>query len=163
MKGYIALLALLTIFAVSCQKSKTGSHAPEIGFVSMEPNTIKAGTVGDTIFLNFHVQDEDADLGSDPKDTLRDIYLLDSRRADTVNLNIADTLKFDFPTIPEKAQNPSKGSEGVCTIKIPAIYLLPRDTVNGRTKDTLTYEVYITDQAKHYSNHFKTPAIYLEQ
>lgn len=163
MKGFIALLAILAVFA-ACQKGKNGSSAPVIALVNMEPNTIKAGMPEDTIYLTFHVTDEDADLGNDPKATprLNDIYLLDSRRPDTPKVNITDTFKFDFPTIPSKAQNPSKGVEGDCTIKIPGTYLLLRDTVNGRTKDTLQLELFITDKAKHTSNHIKTPDIYLE-
>jgi hypothetical protein len=158
MKGYLALLVLLTMTVISCQKGSNGKKAPTIAFMSVDPNTVKAGSGEDSIYISFRVSDEDADLGSDNKDDIFDIYLLDSRREDPTN--IYDTQKMDFPAIPPLAQNPAKGVEGICTVKLTAANLLLReDTL--RKKDTFYFDIFITDKAHHESNRIRTSDIYL--
>ena len=75
---YTALLALLVLVFSSCHKNDM-SNIPNISALSLQPNTVKAGSSEDTVFIIFHLQDGDADLGNDPNSNKYDIFLKDSR------------------------------------------------------------------------------------
>lgn len=148
---YIALMVLLVVIFSSCHKNGL-SNIPNISSLSLHPNTIKAGSSEDTVFIFFHLQDGDADLGNDPNGTNYDIYLTDSRDGSVQGMF--------FPSIDTRIEDPNRGIEGTCTIKLLAANLLPRpDHPNG---DTLHYDVYIKDRAQHSSNHLTTPDIYIK-
>jgi len=148
---YIALMALLMLIVTSCHKNDV-SNIPNISALSLHPNTVTAGSSDDTVFIFFHLQDGDADLGNDPNGTNYDIYMTDSRDGSVQGLF--------FPEIDTRIEDPTKGIEGTCTLKLLAANLLPRpDHIKG---DTLHYDIYIKDRAQHSSNHLTTPDIYLK-
>lgn len=160
MMRYVAFLAVLLVLVTaifSCKKKSAISKIPVIGLVNMQPDHIKLTNAEDTLYLLFNIADGDADLGNVGSP---DVYMIDSRAADTMNVN-TDTVKLNFPDIPEKALNPDKGAEGQLLVPLWSGNLHMRD--DQRDKDTLTYEIYIVDKAGNKSNHVTTPTIYLEQ
>ena len=95
----IFLAFLLT--AGSCKRSEKFSEIPAISVVSVQPNIVPAGSSEVTVFITLKITDGDADLGKVAG--IDDVFLLDSRAADTFNIQIEDTLKFTFPEIPKNA------------------------------------------------------------
>ena len=151
MKYYaILVVCVLGLLLASCSKNNL-SKIPQIGNLTLQPDSVKAGSSQDTVYLTFHFTDGDADLGNDPNSTNYDIYLKDSRDSSISG--------YFFHYIPSQAADPSTGIQGYCTIKILAAFLLPR--ANHPKGDTLHYEVYIKDKAQHESNHLNTPNIYI--
>jgi hypothetical protein len=155
----VLLLALLIIS--SCKRSERFSEIPAISFVSLEPNIVQAGSGEDTVFIVLRITDGDADLSG--KDSA-EVYLLDSRAADTPNINItdvSDTIIYPFPAIPQNAIIPERGIEGYVQVKLNATLLLMRDTISTRTNDTLKFKMYVYDKKRNKSNELITPEIYL--
>ncbi len=153
----IFLAFLLT--AGSCKRSEKFSEIPAISVVSVQPNIVPAGSSEVTVFITLKITDGDADLGKVAG--IDDVFLLDSRAADTFNIQIEDTLKFTFPEIPKNAITPDKGLEGYCIVRVDAARLLFRDTVSTREADTVSFRMYVYDKKRHKSNEVTTPEIYL--
>lgn len=153
----IICLAVLSGAVASCKKTSTGSKTPQIALVKVTPNTIRMAST-DTITISFNVADGDADLGNDPEGTLYDIYMVDSRYVGGPDVS-EDTLMLRFPEIPNGAQNPAKGVEGVCVLDLDGGYFYMRD--DHPEGDTLQFDIYIIDKALHKSNIINTGDIYI--
>jgi len=153
MKRFVAFIFIISAASTACQKN-TVSKIPQIRFQSMTPDSIKAADVLDTVNITFFLEDGDADLGNNPYDTVYDIYIRDSR---------VDTFKgYFFPSISQEAEDATKGISGYCTFQQLGALLLPRqDSMHIKNGDTLYYEIYIKDRAKHESNHIYTPKLYI--
>ena len=121
----------------------------------MYPDSIMAGSSKDTVNIQFHLQDGDADLGNDPNSTNYDLYIKDSRY---------DTFQgYFFPPIASQVEDPKKGLEGICTFQMLAALIIPRqDSIHIKQGDTASFELYITDRAGHKSNHITTPKLYIK-
>jgi len=133
----------------ACSKN-TASNIPYISNLTLFPDSIKAGSSEDTVFLQFHFKDGDADLGNDPNTNNYDIFVIDSRHNDTTG--------YFFPDMPTQIKHPKTGLEGDCTIVILAA-LIPVDTT--KQIDTLHYTVFIQDQAFHHSNVLTTRDLHI--
>lgn len=122
----------------------------------MYPDSIKAGSALDTLFIKFYLEDGDADLGNDQSTTNYDIFLKDSRYDTGYG-------GYFFPYIDPAAENSTMGLKGTCTFKQLAAFIVPRnDTVHMKYGDTVQYELYIKDRAGHASNHITTPQLYIK-
>ena len=117
----------------------------------MHPDSVRAGFSEDTVYISFHLRDGDADLGNDPNGTNYDIYLIDSRDSSVTG--------YFFPAISSSIEDPSKGLEGNCILKLQAAYIVPLDT--AKLRDTLHYSIYIQDNALHHSDTLVTPTLYI--
>lgn len=157
MKWQLAIFLAIAVFSfTSCKKKKgPGDPIPVISNIMMSPDTIKAATGEDSLFIRFHFRDGDADLGNNPSSGNKDIFIADSR----------DTGIFFssyFPNIPDEIRDPEKGLEGTCTVFINSAFLMIRnDSLHLATGDTLQFTVYIKDIAGHVSNKLTTDTLYL--
>jgi hypothetical protein len=157
----VPALCLTTGF-VACKKN-TKSPIPEISFIALAPDTIHNGSYKDTAFLSFGFKDGDGDLGRDPLKGEYDVFLRDSRYVhDTSFVNP----RFFFPTIPDDARDPINGLEGRGVIALRAFgasySITPRqDTLHKLHGDTLTYQVWVVDQAGHISDTITTSPLYI--
>jgi hypothetical protein len=143
---------LLVGFA-ACKKNKN-SPIPKISFLSLEPDSVHGGSIEDTAFLFFGFSDGDGDLGTDPTGGNYDVYLKDSRDEMVT--------RYLFPPIPDDARDPINGLEGQGAIALRAIYIIPRqDTLHKRHGDTLTYKMWILDQAGNASDTITTTPLYI--
>ncbi|MDR3679416.1 MAG: hypothetical protein P4L41_05575 [Flavipsychrobacter sp.] len=152
MKRYCILLTMIPalIFA-SCTKN-TLSKIPQISLAGFIGDSLIAGSA-DTVSIYISFTDGDADLGVNPNNTqgYYDIYLKDSRY-DTGYVG------YFFPTIDPSAEVSSKGLSGTILFQQPAALLHTRpDSLHMKYGDTLNYEIYIEDRARHQSNHITTP------
>ena len=123
--------------------------------MNMYPDSVKAGSGKDTVYIQFHLQDGDADLGNDPNSTNYDLFIKDSRY---------DTFQgYFFPPIASQVEDPKKGIEGTCIFQMLGALIIPRqDSVHIKQGDTTSYELYIKDRAGHESNHITTPKLYIK-
>jgi len=155
MKVWLPLL-LIAVFigcVVSCRKGDN-SPIPYIELIALSPDTVKGGSLTDTVDITFNFSDGDGDLGNDVG--VYDFFLRDSRDS------AIDILRFPFPDIPEEARDPIDGIRGTGAIRLPGHFIqLRQDTLHTFHGDTLTYEMWITDRASNMSNIVKTPPIYI--
>lgn len=150
----LLLCAALICGVYACKKSNN-SPIPAIELISLSPDTVKAGSFRDTVFLTFSFSDGDGDLGNNAIGEY-DVFLRDSRDS---GIELA---RYPFPEIPEDAVDPVDGLRGTGAIAILGSTLSPRpDTVHLFRGDTLTYQMWIVDRAKNMSNVITTPPIYI--
>jgi hypothetical protein len=150
MRSYIAILAITVFLFASCSKNNL-SKIPQISSLTITPDSIKAGSSRDTVYLKFHIVDGDGNLGNDHNSTNYDIYLIDNRDSSVTG--------YFFPYIPSQVTSDGNGIEGDCIVKLLAAFIVPR--ANHPNGDTVHYEVYVKDQAQNESNHLTTPDIYI--
>ena len=158
MKRQLVALTVLAVFLFAACKKKSNSMSPipAIGFLSMTPDSLKAASGEDSVFITFHLTDGDADLGNNPSGTNKDVFFIDSRDTSTVFYS-----SF-FPNIPGEIKDPTVGIEGTCTVFINSAFLMSRpDSIHQTLGDTLHFIIYIKDVAGHESNRITTPNLYL--
>ncbi|PZF74358.1 hypothetical protein [Taibaiella soli] len=158
MKWQLVVLTVLGVFLfAACKKnSNSMSPIPAIRFESMTPDSLKAASGEDSVFITFHLTDGDADLGNNPSGQNKDIFFYDSR--DTTQLFYSSF----FPNIPGELKNASTGMEGDCTVFINSAFIASRpDSIHQTLGDTLHFIIYIKDVAGHESNRITTPDLYL--
>ena len=120
----------------------------------LTPDSVKAGFFEDTALLSFHFTDGDADLGTD---SAKDIYI--TRNVDSVQEVYA------IPNIDNSLRDPDYGMDGNAYVFLQAAdpILYPRqDSLHILKGDTITFDVYIKDQAGHESNHLTTNPIIIK-
>jgi hypothetical protein len=144
---------LLLIGFAACKKNKN-SVIPRISFISLEPDSVHSGNLEEKTSLFFGFSDGDGDLGNDPTSGKYDVYLKDSRD-DMIS-------RYLFPPIPDEQRDPVNGVEGQGVITLRAIYIVTRqDTLHKRHGDTLTYKMWVVDQADHVSDTITTRPLYI--
>lgn len=140
-----AVLGLFLLGAFAACNKNSASKIPVITLTAFRPDSMHVNV--DTTFIEFTIVDGDADIGND---TVSVIHLKDSR------FDSAGFVKTPFPTIDTRVEDAKKGMTAQC-IFIPVPQPTPRlDSLHMATGDTLTYEFYITDRARHQSNHIIT-------
>jgi len=122
----------------------------------MLPDSIKAGSSADTLFIYFDFKDGDADLGNkDPNGKDYDIYFNDKRFDSGYQ-------GYFFPSIDPGIEDASLGISGTGVFKMLAANIAPRgDSIHKNFGDTTYYEIYIKDRAGNMSNHITTPLVYI--
>ena len=145
MKWRYGLILCIGLFIASCTKNDV-SKIPHITLVDFYPEDTMRVNV-DTPYIEFRFTDGDADIATNGNSA---VYLKDSRFEDS------GFKKFPFPVIDASILDPKKGISGTCYI-IPLPIPTPRlDSVHLHYGDTLTYELYMTDNANNQSNHLVT-------
>jgi hypothetical protein len=156
MKNAIVVILLsLIVAAASCKKSSI-SETPRIGLVGMFPDTLNSGDYRDTIYIQFTLEDGNADIGWDPGQTQNyDIYIKDAR---------VDTFTgYFFPQIDDFIRNPKKGVQGNCYFLVLGSFTFVRDdSIHAALGDTTQYEIYIKDLAGNESNRISTGPVYIK-
>jgi hypothetical protein len=152
MKLYLVLIFILLIGVTACQKESTGgSPIPSIEFTSLTNDTVTAGNSDDSVGIAFKFKDGDADIGNDLSSEKPDIFL--------VSTKFPDTLKYNFPPIPDEFKDPAKGIEGNALVAIKAAILL-LDSAN--VEETVHFDLFIKDKAGNVSNTISIPDITLK-
>lgn len=156
MKFKISIVLLISaVTFVSCYKTPEYPIVPTVKFESYEqPNSIF--TLGETGNLMLSFTDGDGDLG---KATNQD----SSSRVFYRNLRDTSFFKENYYVIPNI---PSKGTtnaiSGTIAIKLSEALFNSYEAyflLKGKSVDTFTYQLYITDRANHVSNIITTPPI----
>lgn len=148
----VPVIALLGFTA--CKKNGNGmSNIPNIRFLSVNPDHIRQGEPLDTAWVSFYFEDGDADIHTNGQQA--NIVMTDLRNGQLLN--------FSFPYIPAGYKDPVKGMKGSCLIGISGSIVQLRDTIGGREKDTIQYELYIFDEAGNHSNTITTTPLYIDK
>lgn len=151
MRSKITLTLLVCIIAfAACRKGNTMSKIPVLFYLS-STKEVKAGSSEDTVFIDFRLEDGDADITTD---------------GEKINLfisNTRDTNKYDYPLpfIGDEFKDPTMGLKATCIVRIPAGFLLLRDTL--MTKDSIQFKLKVQDKAGNMSNDIETEQIYLKK
>lgn len=151
---YLALLLLLAVSVVSCEKN-TVSKIPQIGLLSFGPPVVRVNI--DTARLIFSIRDGDGDLGLPQNGTDYDIYIKDFRYPE------AGFTGYFFPIIDVNIEDPAKGVRGICEFQFLPFMLVPRlDSIHITNGDTTHFEFYIKDRAGNTSNVLSTENIIMD-
>lgn len=148
MKIAYFVLPLLYVCSSACSNKPIFPVEPHITYLDIQPRKVHQNQ--DFIYIKFHFEDGDGDLGDiDGGDTFS-LLAIDNRPP------YADTaLYFKLPELDITTKNPS--IQGELTLEYPPTLLRP-----GYLKDSTTYTVYILDRAGHKSNAIVTDMIYIE-
>lgn len=155
--GPIFLALLAAILVPQCVKPPDYPDEPVIKFTSISKTTMKQLPLGpDSVLISFEFTDGDGDLGSINDEP--NIYIQDGR--DEFNLP-----PNQLPYIPP--QGAGNGISGLISIVVPSSCCIYNDPGGFALVcedapilfDTLTYVIWIKDQAGHESNKIETPPI----
>ncbi len=144
------LFLLLSMAFVSCQKNSV-SKIPIISLMVFWPADSMTVNI-DTTYVEFALTDGDGDIGNSATSV---IYYRDSRYATD------SFLTAPFPDIDPTIEDPKKGLQGTCVF-YPVPQPVPRSDTFHAHRDTLSYELYITDRAGHQSNHITTHQVIIK-
>ena len=149
---YIFLLGVMSLLFVACNKNKF-TTVPQIKFKSVKPNTAFSNipvNQQQIPVLTIHVTDAEGDLGSRPGTDTSYIVIK--------NLT---TGKIDSLRLPDIQQAGTKNFEGDVAVTLSSF--LGASTRPRPKTDTLYFEVYVKDFAKHKSNIIRTddPVYYI--
>lgn len=156
MKFKISILILISSFIfVSCFKTPEYPLEPTVKFESYDkPNNVF--TLGETGNLVISFTDGDGDLGkATNQDSSSRVYYRNQRDTAFFQENY-----YVIPNIPAKGT--TNAISGTLEIKLSEALFNSYETYfifKGKTIDTFTYKLYITDRANHISNVIETEPI----
>jgi len=160
MKRLFFLLPACFIFAYSCKKDKGKQFPPEpqIYYQSTTPDKVNVRDTASMTTVVFRFTDGDGDIGQSTSDTVYSIFIRDSR--DTTSSD--STYAFPFPYIASEIR-PNGGLEGLVSLNIGRQYYRVWDSLHtALLKDTMTWSIYIKDEAGNKSNVITTDTIYVQ-
>ena len=143
----VLIIAIISLIAISCNKKTKYSNIPKITFKNLSHNSVQAGG-SETVLINLLFEDGDGNIGFGTNN----LFIKDSR--------FTDTLPYAIPDIPDKF-NPESGLNGVIQINYEAAFLLLRSDTLHIESDTLTWDIYMKDEAGNVSNTITTSALIL--
>lgn len=152
-------IIILTI--AGCYKTQSYPVEPAITFGGFEKDN-DIYTLGDSGWMYIKFTDGDGDLGlatnSDSSHSSK-LYIYNLKET-----TLLDTLN-EIPKIPYKGT--TVAIDGTIAVKLTsflqeASYQALFD-LKGKTSDTFTYSIYITDRARHKSNTIITPEIIIKK
>ncbi len=157
---YLLSLAIWTVLLQSCINAPEYPIEPVIEYQGVSKNLIKQDNLNtDSLFLFISFTDGDGDLGHEPTDTTRNVYIKDLRTG-----NIQD--RFKTPYIPEEGIG--NGITGDIQLLLYTTCCLFPDNIPPCSEptqypfDTVVYEIYIKDRAGHISNSIQTEPIIIQ-
>jgi hypothetical protein len=156
---FLLILSLMALLA-SCVK-KPGSYPPEpqIYHLSTRPNAINLNDTVNAVKIELKFTDGDGDIGRDESLATMGVFLRDSRDTST---DKDYTFRYPFPYISDQMRPDDGGLEGFITISLDKRYFSISDSLHlALRKDTLTWKIYIQDDAGHKSNVVSSEPIYL--
>lgn len=157
---YFILFSIVILTFTSCYKAPSYPNEPVITFGGFEKDKA-IYTLGDSGWMYIKFTDGDGDLGILNGDSSSNIFLKNLKDTLIDNFNIP----YNIPRIPQKGTSISiDGTIGYKLIALfqPSTYQL-YFTQTGKTVDTFSYQIYITDRAQHKSNIITTPQIIVKK
>ncbi|GLR16285.1 hypothetical protein [Portibacter lacus] len=153
---YIPYIFVLFIFH-SCINAPDYPDEPVIEYVGISKTTLNQNSLNtDSLFVTFSFTDGDGDLGHNPEDTTRNIFIKDLRTG-----NFQD--KFKSPYIPEEGiGNGITGEIQLLLYTTCCIFpnnIPPCSAPQEFPLDTVTYEITIMDRSGNLSNKIVTEPI----
>lgn len=153
---FISYIFLLSV-TVSCINAPDYPDEPLIEYIGISKNTLDQSNFNtDSLFLKFSFTDGNGDLGHNPNDTARNIYIRDLRTG-----LIQD--RFKSPFIPEEGiGNGITGNIELLLYTTCCRYpgnIMPCEVVEDIPFDTVVFEVSIRDRAGNFSNKIQTEPI----
>jgi hypothetical protein len=149
--AFVIFPALALLLLNSCSDEETFPVTPVITFKTLEIIPNVAGN--DSVVLAFSFTDGDGDIGSFSLDTLnRDVFVTLYEMRNGVFVKYADTagaFNYRIPFLIPRGNN--KSLKGDIRINIEYNPL--------QRNDTVYYELYMTDRARHQSNTIVTSTI----
>jgi len=143
---------------MACINAPDYPDEPEIEYIGLSKSTLDQNSLNtDSLFVTFSFTDGDGDLGHEPADTSRNIFIKDLRTG-----NFQD--KFKSPYIPEEGIG--NGITGDIELLLfttcclfPDASIPPCSAPDQFPLDTVIYEIFIKDRAGNESNKIKTEPI----
>jgi hypothetical protein len=131
-----------------CDKPPELPPVPKISSAGVNQSLINA--TSDTLVISFNYEDGDGDLGDED---ITNAWIIDSRTS--------LPLGWKIPVL-NSTGVPQAISGTIWFTLAPGTGIECQPDPPGRTHDTVSYEIYVRDQAGHESNHIFTEDIFLE-
>ncbi len=151
------ILFLIILSFCGCITSPDYPIEPVIEYAGVSKTFMTQNNLNtDSLYLYLTFTDGDGDLGHQPEDTTRNIFIIDSRTG-----NIQD--KFKSPFIPEEGVG--NGISGDIQLLLYTTCCLFPENIppcSAPTKyptDTIVYQIYLKDRAGNISNTIQTEPI----
>ena len=154
---FIIPCSLFLVLFTSCMERKKYPIVPYIEFVSFEK--IDNGTpIDNECILTIFYTDGDGDLGNlDEKDSTTNYFIVYQEKQDGVYVILEELIEEFNASLPRIVPSDKKQSiDG--TIQRKLIFNNPRSPY-----DTIRFECWLVDRAKHVSNHIFTPEIVVKK
>ncbi len=155
MKWLLLPALVFTVAFFSCKKKNSSfSQTPFITYNGISPDSVRAGSSEDTIYISFKFQDGDGDLGNDQNSGNYDIYMKSNK----------DTSEFRYyfpPQMLDGITDFSKGISGTCYFYVPAALFIIEDST--KLRDTINFKLYIKDRALNTSDTIQTENVILKR
>ncbi len=155
----IGLFIITALAVTACTKEPDFPPEPEISFERIDSNVIRQAV--DSAFVVINFMDGDGDIGSSEND--RNIFLIDTRSSQG-----NDTIRRSMPQVPNFGNDSGISGEirlpvsTCCTPPPGAAGCLPvSDAFPEFQRDTVIYQVFITDRAGNQSNTITLEPIFL--
>ncbi|MBX7242279.1 MAG: hypothetical protein K1X92_11070 [Bacteroidia bacterium] len=144
---YLWILFIFALLAGGCQNKPLFPVEPEIGFLDIQPKTVRE--YQDSISIRFSFRDGDGDLGDIQGGDRFSLIVKDNR---TQFPDSVRTLQFQIPVLNTNTKNPSILGEII--LAYPPTIVTP-----GMSSDSTSYTIFIYDQAGHKSNEIITDKV----
>ncbi len=160
MKTNIIFYSLFFLVLVnSCVKKPDFPIEPKLEFIRLDKNTMSQGDLNtDSITVYLKFTDGDGDIGFDTKDSLQNLFVIDSRTG-----NFAERIKI--PKLPDLGiGNGVSGEIELLLYTTCCLYkdnIPPCSVIDNIKYDTLTYKIFLVDRANHSSDTIETTPIIL--
>ncbi len=147
LSGYLVVMSVLLVVmsagVVGCRRTNQYPVEPIIDSIHLSSYWVRAGN--DTLLVFIYVRDGDGDLGREPSDTTRDLFVQDMRTQFTYT--------YQMPMI-----DPVASYRGIrATIMLELINLLLCRP--GYREDSTRLEIWLRDRSGHESNRVRTGLI----
>jgi len=152
------IIYMFFLFALgSCINAPDYPDEPFIEYIGISKATLNQNSLNtDSLFLNFSFTDGDGDLGHNPEDTSRNIFIKDLRTGKFQD-------KFKSPFIPEEGiGNGITGDIRLLLFTTCCLFpdnIPPCSAPQQYPLDTVVYEVSLRDRAGNLSNKILTEPI----
>lgn len=154
-----ALLIPGIILWASCKdKGATFPDEPQLTHVSTTPNKIHIFDSTSETYILVRFTDGDGDIGTDPDEETRSIFIKDSR--DTLPGD--STFSYPFPYIKPNIR-PDGGLEGTFSLRLDRAYYNPWDSLHlALGADTMIWSIFVIDDAGNKSNTITSDTIFID-
>ena len=158
--GFYLLLSCLLVFN-SCKDKDELSYpnTPDLVFLKQNQDVITYGEEDSYLLIQFNFSDGDGDLGRRVPEEDSSFIVEVVRVNDTTNTRYS----FPFPQIGSNSYQKNGALAGSVELYFENAFFMPRmDSVHMTGYDTLSYKIYLQDEAGNRSQTVEVGPIYIE-
>jgi|SRR5690606_2112393 len=147
MKSTLYFLVFCVLVCSGCEKVEPEFPVePQIYYQSTIPHSLDLFGPVENVEVIFRFTDGDGDIALDPSETEPAIYLRRTRDS------LLDPFTFPMPYIPKNIRPENESVEGRVVLQLSKAYFSLDSLHTALGGDTISFDIYIQDQAGNRSN-----------